>query len=326
MIKNLPQEVFNAIEKIDILKNRVDEITFIEQLLGGLTNRNYKITLGEENYVLRIPGEGTSLYIDRSVEMHNANITSRNGINTEIIYFDEKTGIALTKYIENAVTMHPESFVKDELVVEATKVLKKLHSIGEEFKFTFDAFDGIDLYDDILKRNNARLPDDYAETYKDLEIIRKVIKDKPVKLVPSHNDPLCENFISDSKKLYLIDWEYSGMNDPMWDLGAFSIEAGLTEHQEYMMMREYYDGYVTAANFGRMVINKVLIDAYWTVWAIVQIVYGKPENDYWPYAMGRYERFKKLIKSENFQKYLEAVKNDSQKRVYFDAETEAAAF
>src|SRR5262249_49930490 len=78
--------------------------------LGGLTNRNYKVTAPDGRYVLRIPGEKTGNYINRKVEAHNARAAAAAGVNAEVVFFDESDGLMLCRYLDRCVTMSPELF------------------------------------------------------------------------------------------------------------------------------------------------------------------------------------------------------------------------
>jgi thiamine kinase-like enzyme len=130
-----------------------------------------------------------------------------------------------------------------------------------------------------------------------------------VALVPSHCDPLCENFLDTGERMYVIDYEYSGNNDPMWDLGDLSVEGGFTAAQDAALLRGYFGTEPPAEQMGRMVLYKALCDLLWTLWGVIQHVNDNPADDFWAYAVGRFERCRTLMDTDAFAEYLAAVRD-----------------
>ena len=96
-----------------------------------------------------------------------------------------------------------------------------------------------------------------------------MLSERPAALAPCHNDPLAENFLDARGRMYLVDWEYAGMNDPMWDLGDLSVEAGFGPEQDEALLRAYFEGAPPAEQRGRMVLAKGLCDLVWTLWGLL---------------------------------------------------------
>ena len=165
----------------------------------------------------------------------------------------------------------------------------------------------IDDYLAHLKKLGASLPDDYGAVVAAAKPLRAALEKNPPALAPCHCDPLCENFLDDGQRMWIVDWEYSGMNDPFWDLGDLSVEAGFTQAEDDEMMRAYCQGEVAAAEMGRMVIYKALCDLLWTLWGLIQHANNNPAEDFWAYATGRFDRCQALMKSAAFQAHLQAV-------------------
>ena len=138
--------------------------------------------------------------------------------------------------------------------------------------------------------------------------MRAALAAHPLPLAPCHCDPLCENFLDTGETMWIVDWEYSGMNDPIWDLGDLSVEAGFGAIQDREMMAAYCDGSVSDAVFGRMVIYKAMCDLLWTLWGLIQHANKNPAEDFWAYAVNRFERCKALMGGDDFGKHLAAVK------------------
>jgi thiamine kinase-like enzyme len=100
------------------------------------------------------------------------------------------------------------------------------------------------------------------------------------------------------------------MNDPMWDLGDLSIEAGFTEAQDHEMMVAYFSGEPPRAQFARMVIYKAMCDLLWTLWGLIQHANKNPADDFWAYALGRFERCRALMHKPDFEGHIAAIIRD----------------
>jgi thiamine kinase-like enzyme len=279
--------------------------------LGGMTNRNYRLRCAEFDYMLRIPGDNTEEYIDRQAEQLSACITADVGVNAEVLFFDPEDGVQLTRFINTGDTMTPERFDDLEAVARAAIAFRALHQCGRMFDTRFDLFEMIDNYLGILESKGAALPAGYAEVHKEAEKIRTLLNDNPVVLAPCHCDPLVENFIDTGDRMYIIDWEYAGNNDPMWDLGDLSVEAGFTQEQDRALLEAYFDGPVPADKAGRMMIYKAMCDLLWTLWGVIQHVNNNPSEDFQAYALERFERCKALMGDPAFGKHFQAVKTVS---------------
>jgi thiamine kinase-like enzyme len=276
--------------------------------LGGLTNLVFRIGVDGGAYVLRLPGKGTEAYIDRAVELHNANVAARAGVSPEVVHGRPETGLMLTRCIDGIVTMTPENFARRDAAPErAGLALRQLHTCGLEFRSRFDLFAMIDNYLAILKPRNATLPPGYADVAAAAQPVRQALAARPGTLAPCHCDPLCENFLDDGARMWIVDWEYSGMNDPLWDLGDLSVEAGLSPEQDLAMLGAYFGGRPTAAQIGRMTVYKAMCDLLWTLWGLIQHADGNPAEDFWAYAVGRFERCKALMEAPGFAGHVAAV-------------------
>ena len=304
-------EVYEALEKIEGFNEIMSETLVIERL-GGLTNRNYKINCQTGVYVLRLPGEGTSDYIDREAEFKNASIASAAGVNAEITHFDVNTGTMMCRYISNARTMDIEGLRDLEVLKKAGQAFRQLHDCGQKFVGQFDLFEQLERYLDVLRALNADLPDGYAEVQKDAEAIRAALSAHELPSKPCHCDPMVENCIYDGEKMFIIDFEYAGNNDPMWDLGDLSVEGDFSDEQDLEFMTAYFGQTPNAFDVGRMVMYKAMCDLLWTLWGVVQHANKNPAEDFWAYAVGRLERCRKLMVSAKFPQHLEAVRRGPQ--------------
>jgi len=299
-----PDGIRAVLARVPLLKDVRWDNVGLERLSGALTNVSYKVTTEAGAYVLRLAGEGTSEYVDRTAEGHNARAAAAAGVNAEVLYFDAREGTMLTRFVEG-VGMDGEGFSSDPWAPSrAALALKRVHGAGRVFRSRFDAFAMIDGYVDLLHRLRMPLPEDYYEVGREAEAVRRALEASPMALVPCHNDPWPGNLLDTGGDIYIIDWEYSGMNDPVWDLGDLSVEAGFGPEQDQAMMEAYYGGPAPAALYSRLALYKTMSDLHWSLWALVQHANDNPADDFRTYAAARLERCKARMGGADFGLHL----------------------
>ena len=277
--------------------------------LGGTTNLVFHVDHGQNHYVLRIPGKGTAEYINRAHEARAARETARVQVSPEVLLFDTTTGVMVTRYVDGAVTMTPAAFrTRSGAPARAGAVLRKLHTSGAVFHFRFELFAMIDEYLKVLAGKEMRLPSGYQDVVAEAGAVRAALGANALPVAACHCDPLCENFLDTGERMWLVDWEYSGMNDPLWDLGDLSVEGGFTAAQDEEMMRAYFGGEARPAERGRVVIYKAMCDLLWTLWGLIQHANRNPVDDFWNYSLNRFERCKRLMAAPEFKRHLENVR------------------
>lgn len=277
------------------------------QRLGGLTNRNYRIDTPSGRYVLRLAGEGTGDYIDRQAEAVNARLASQAGVNAELLYLRPECGTMLTRYLEHSHTMTARLFTQPQALTRAGQALARLHACGPVFQGRFELFDQIERYLAALQQRNAEVPDGFAAAHTNARQVQQALQRHPVPLTACHCDPLVENFLDDGQRMHLVDFEYAGNNDPMWDLGDLSVEGGFDEQQDEQLLRGYFSSEPSPFDRGRMVLYKAMCDLLWSLWGAVQHADGNPADDFWAYATGRLQRCCTLMESDPFRHHLQAV-------------------
>ena len=276
--------------------------------LGGLTNIVYLVDTGHDRVIVRIPGAGTEAYIDRQIEAHNAVQAHKAGVSADVLWADGDSGLMISRAIDGIVTMTPDLFAsRAGAPARAGAALAKLHRSGETFKFRFELFAMIDEYLGLLATKSTDLPEGYHDVVAAAAPIKDVLASHPAPLAPCHCDPLCENFLDDGDTMWIVDWEYSGMNDPLWDVGDLSVEAGLTPALEAELTGGYFGRAPTAAEQGRVVIYKAMCDLLWTLWGLIQHADDNPAEDFWAYATGRFDRCKALMNDPQWAGHVAAV-------------------
>ena len=206
--------------------------------LAGLTNVNHLVEVGDHRYVLRIPGEGTGEYIDRVDEEVAARSAAAAGVNAEVIFFDPTDGLMVTAFRRWRGDDERRAVPRSRCGRRAPAgAFRQLHTTATPFATDFALFPMIDEYKALLASKGATLPDGYDDVQTQAEVVRAALEAAPVTLVPCHCDPLCENFLDTGERMFIIDYEYAGNNDPMWDLGDLSVEGLFGDEQDEALLR-----------------------------------------------------------------------------------------
>lgn len=263
--------------------------------LGGMTNHSYKITRkDEQEYLVRIPGEGTDKIINRLDERKSTELGCKLGIDSPLLYFDNE-GRKVMEYIYEPQMMSKEVLQRKENLVQAAHIFHKLHYSGVDTGVRFEVFEMADLYEKIICKGGVTLYDDYENVKCTVMSIKMAVdRNGEAAKVPCHNDSLVGNWVIDGGgKLYLIDWEYSRMNEAMWDLSCLPIEAEYTPALDCELLNAYYGREATLEENKRFAAVKLYVDYLWTLWGLTRVPFdGQFMQEY---ADNRYERLKKNI-------------------------------
>ncbi len=306
----IPSSVHAALLNLPHLSNLAPD-DWVVTRLGGLTNLVYRVQTNDETLIVRIAGAGTGDYIDRAVELHNARAAAHAGISAPILWADPDSGVMISRCIENIVTMTPALFQsRDGAASRAGRALHRLHRSGESFRSRFELFAMIDDYLAILSGKAIDLPPGYGAVVTAAQPVKHALEAAPAALAPCHCDPLCENFLDDGSSMWIVDWEYSGMNDPMWDLGDLSVEAGFSSAQDAALLAAYFARAPSVAETSRVIIYKAMCDLLWTLWGLIQHANGNEAEDFHAYAITRFDRCQTLITGPGFQDCLRAIRAD----------------
>jgi len=278
----------------------------ITELTGGITNKNYKITVDGESYVLRMGGNETKyLGIDREVEYECSRLAAQVGIAPEPIAFIAPEGFILARFISGKGIPAEEIGTKKNIrrVVES---MKAYHAL-EFFPGSFSPFRVAEEYARTARGFNVKLPDKmdwYLE--KSREIETAMYGREPLHLRPCHNDLLNANFIDDGTRLRILDWEYAGMGDIFFDLGNFAIQHEFNHEQDEILLKAYFDT-PTDSQRAHQKLMKIMSDLREAMWAQVQIGVSQLDFDYAGYGQKYFERFEANTSGSDYTNWLHAV-------------------
>ena len=284
----------------DIFPNQDVSTAEIMQI-GGMSNKNFRVNFQEKSYVLRVPGPGSEGMVERANEEFNAIEGCKMGVNPRIRYFNAKTGIKLADFVENAETLNSATIQRHDNLRKIADIYHRIHDSHVRLKNEFNLFREIEKYDRLLSQVGGQMYDGW-DTFKpkvmDLEVRLNAIG---IELTPCHDDAVPENFIkAQDGTIYLIDWEYSGMNDPMADFAALFLESDFPEETREYFLSKYYQGATPEGVKERISCYEILWDTLWAQWTVIKETCG---DDFGSYGIDRYNRaktnYKKIKEQEN---------------------------
>src|SRR5258706_1783620 len=288
-----------VVSKIEDWKGRK---TSIHPLSGGLTNSNFKVEVDGTPYFVRVPGESTELLaVNRQNEYQNSKAAEKAGVGPKILYYLSEYNVMVIEFL-NGKTMSKDSLNEPGMPTRMAQTIKKLHA-GPRFLIDFDMFHLTEYYLKICKERDIRIPDGYQDRMPTIAKIEKAMSVKPLGTVPCNNDLLAENYIDDGKQLWLIDYEYSGNNDPTFELGNTCQEMQFNDQQINEVCAAYF-GKAAADKVSRMKLNMVMSDVGWGLWAAIQAKISTIDFDFWGWAIERWGRAEQKMDSAEFSVWL----------------------
>jgi len=269
-------------EKISSLLSQEEEVLSVEQL-GGMTNQNYLVKTTNKQYIVKFFGKGTEKLINRQDEKYNLELLKDLDLDVKNYLFDIEAGIKVNEYIESAITLDSTS-IKTKFD-KIAPILQTIHASGKELRGEFAPFEEIKKYESLIEE---KIPyANYEAVREEVFSLGKRLADLGVDRKSCHIDLVPENFIeSPQGRLYLIDWEYSSMNDPMWDLAALFLESEFTRQEEEAFL-SHYESEQTPVSREKIAIYKILQDAIWSLWTVYKEEQGA---DFGDYGVSRYQR------------------------------------
>lgn len=269
--------------------------------IGGMSNKNFKVNFEGKSYVLRVPGNGSEGMVERANEEFNAIAGCRMGVNPKIRYFNVHTGIKLADYVENAETLNSATIKRHDNLKKIAKLYHKIHDARIRLRNEFNLFHEIEKYDLLLAKCHGKMYEGWDEFKPQIMDLEEKLNTIGVEMCPCHNDAVPENFIkAEDGTIYLIDWEYSGMNDPMADFAALFLESDFTEEEQEYFLEQYYGEDIPENIIDHIRCYQILWDTLWAQWTVIKEACG---DDFGSYGIDRYHRakknYKKLMIAEN---------------------------
>jgi thiamine kinase-like enzyme len=282
--------------------------TAIEKLEGGLTNTNYKISTPARNYFMRVSHNSTHLLgIDRFNERINTERANQAGVGPAVIDFLPTEKVLVIEWI-NARTLHAADFqTQPALLVEIASALRKLHG-GPKFQGDFN-FPGLwRNYQKTVMANGYFMPEEFLDVQPLVQQLENILAARPEEKLPCNNDLLAENFMHDGNKIWIIDYEYAGQNEPSFEIGNLASESGLTELQMTQLCDAYWLQHLPL-KIARAKAWSMIARYGWVMWASIQEAVSPIDFDFRGWGLKKWNTVLPELKGEPYLKLLSELNN-----------------
>lgn len=291
----LPVDLVTALETIPLLAAWPSDAWQVDRL-GGVTNRNFRLRRGAssastqpsstaDDYVLRLPGHGTSSYLNRPAGIHNAALAAAQDIAPPVLFSDPERGWQVSRYLDHCRPLTGKDLQDPPVLTKVGRLLGRLQRLPAGFQHEMRPFVIADRYLDLAPEQHLiRLRQSATQ-------VEREIEDAGIALVPAHIDPNPTNFLLDSAgRLHLIDWEFSAMADPCWDLAAIALEGDLAPPAIAILLAAA--GQPTdSVMLRRMALFQCALCLVASSWCYVEIAAGNDSADLKDFAEQRRDAF-----------------------------------
>ncbi len=283
----------NSIEKIKSLSIWKKDIT-ISPLEGGITNLNFIVSHGNEKVVVRLGQDIPEHLVFRSNEINVSKAAYEIGVSPKLIY--SETGVLVLEFIESK-TLDASGVQKN--LKKIIPVIKKIHTeipnVLSGLPAIFWVFYVIKYYANFLKSKKSKhvgIIDDLLNKASKLENLSS-----PRHIVFGHNDFLAANFLDDGSRIWVVDWEYGGFNDPLFDIGGLASNNDFNEDLEKEALELYYEKPVNSELLMKYNAMKTASLLRETMWSMVSELTSKLDFDYGEYTQENLNKFSKAYEA-----------------------------
>jgi thiamine kinase-like enzyme len=276
----------DLLARLDAVPALVDR-TAVSDLSGGLTNRNVRVSTPQGEYVARLSSpESALLAIDRTNEHANSVAAAQSGAAPDVIAYAPEVSVLVVRFIDGS-TWSNDDVLAPHNAPRIAEACRMLHA-GPRFVNDFDMLRLQPYYLSIVQERGLRLPDRYLDFADHARAIGEALAVRPVPTVPCNNDLLAANFIDDGR-IWLIDYEYSGNNDPFFEIGNIWSEAAGTPDDLERMVSAYV-GHPSTSLTARARLWGLMSKYGWMLWASIQDGTSDLDFDFWSWGLEKYDR------------------------------------
>ncbi|GIU98224.1 MAG: choline kinase [Actinomycetota bacterium] len=276
-------------------------------LPGGITNRNVRVEVDGEAFVVRIPGRDTELLgIDRRAEHAAALAAAEAGVGPDVVAFVPSRGALVTRFLEGAAPI-PEVELRTRTALEpVVRAVRAFHACPP-IPGRFPVFRVIERYREVAEERGVAIPSAYDEAHAVAARIEAAFSATPITPVPCHDDLLNANLLRRDGRVWLVDFEYAGMGDPYFDLANLAVNNGLDEPAQDLLL-ELAFGAATDARRARLALMRIVSDLREAMWGVVQQGISTLDVDYVDYAERHFARCLASASDERVGAWLDAVR------------------
>ena len=295
-----------ALEEILDLVPKLRGARTVTPIPGGLTNANHRVSCASGSYVVRRWSEDSGLLaIDRDNEHHNSLRAAEAGVGAAVIAYLPEHNTLVLEWLEGETVSAERLRRGGPLLDDLAAAVRRLHAAGR-FRDDFDMFEIQPRYLRIVRERGFRLPDGYERFEPQVAAIRDAFTAHPEPTVPCNNDLLAENVMLTAGGMRLIDYEYSGNNDPCFELGNIWSESDLSHAQLEQLVTAYY-GRPSRGRLARARLWGLMSKYGWTLWGSIQDGVSDIDFDFWGFGMEKFDRAVAEFEGPDFERLLEDV-------------------
>ena len=277
-----------------------DQPVQIRPLSGGITNRNFVASTDHGEYVVRIPGERTELLgIDRAYEAEAALRAAELGIGPAVLGMLEAVGTLVTELVDGH-HLEPTPFI--ERLGDVVDLIHRFHDSGP-LGGAFPIHRVVEWHARDASARGVMAPKAYERLHQQSRRIEAAFARAPTPLVPCHNDLLPGNVLFADDRVWLLDFEYAGMNDVFFDLGNLSVNSELNHEADERLLTLYF-GQITKSSWARLQLMKMMSEFREGMWAVVQQAISTLDTDFVSYANERLSNCERLASRPEFETWL----------------------
>ena len=280
-IENVDSSILdNICRTLDVERG---DVFGIEPISQGLTNLSFKFQAKDGQYVYRHPGAGTDAIINRAAETFSQHVAQRLGLDDTFIYEDAQEGWKISRYLPECTELDYHDWSQ---VCQALAMARALHHSGETSQFTFDVYEKTKEIIGMLDERQRSTYSDFKALFELIDGLAQHVAAQKCPQCLCHNDFYSPNLLVENGKMYLIDWEYSGMSDYASDLGTFVCCSDYGLDESLAVLEEYFQRPPTSAELAHCLSYIALSSYYWFVWALYKDACGAPVGE-WLYLWYR---------------------------------------
>ena len=275
----------------------------VDPINRGITNINFKVNIDKRVFFLSMPDSNSELLnIDYRNKYYNNKICGDIKISPRVVHFIESDNLLVTEFIKSK-TSSLTKFQSSKEIKQLVKKIKLLHN-AKPFLRNFNMLSQISYYKNILKEEY--LPKELFKYVNKIETLKQKLYLTKDNLVPCHNDLIAENIIKKDNQIYIVDFDYSGNNDPCFELGNLSVEMDYDDEQINKLVRSYY-GEINENIISKVYLQGVVSDIGWSLWSYVQAKISNNNFDYSMYGLNRLERAINKMESKEYELWIKNI-------------------
>ncbi|MBW3603705.1 MAG: phosphotransferase family protein [Actinobacteria bacterium] len=262
--------------------------------MDGMSNATYRVTVAGRGVVVRVPTPGDDPVIDRATEAHNCHVAAAFGLAPRVVSVEPAHEVLITDFVDGAA-LTADAAHDHATLRRVARLLRRMHDLDpRSFRGRCAPFAAIDRYRAELADTDVALGP-FDDLIARVQPVRDALAATSPGLVPCHHDPWPTNIVDDGDRLLLVDWEYSGVGDPLWDLTHFAVEADLDDDSMQVLLASWYHGTPPRSIVARVALWRPVAHLRWSLWATVMRVGGSPVAELEGYADRRRRQAARLL-------------------------------